>query len=235
MKMDEGNPNNHQALKIRLLALTLLIGCGLIVYWLNPEPLREFIHLLLARDISTSIEHIRLFGNYAALVTFIMIVFINITAILPNIFVLAAAGIIFGEIEGTLIAWAAESVGVTISFILMRYFFLDHTRQIIMRSNALKRVNDFGSENGFKVMLIARSIPFVPSGLITALGAASSITLSDYILATFIGKLPSAWIEVTLGHDLASYHEHMVRLTLLVIISASAYGIYRWINNNSRT
>lgn len=226
--------NDHNR-TMRLLAIALLIGFLFLVYWLNPKPMHEIMNLLLAKDINASIEYIRLLGNSAALVTFAIILFINITAILPNIFILAAAGIIFGEIEGTLIAWAAESTGVTISFLLMRYFFQDHAQKLIMRSNVLKQANDFGGENGFKVMITARVIPFIPSGIITALGAASTIKLSDYVLATIIGKLPSAWIEVTVGHDLASYHENMTRLTVIILISAIAYGIYWWKNHKSRT
>ena len=235
MKTDAELITNDHNRTMRLLAIALLIGFLFLVYWLNPKPMHEIMNLLLAKDINASIEYIRLLGNSAALVTFAIILFINITAILPNIFILAAAGIIFGEMEGTLIAWAAESVGVTISFLLMRYFFQDHTQKLIMRSNVLKQANDFSGENGFKVMITAHVMTFIPSGLITALGAASTIKLSDYILATIIGKLPSAWIEVTVGHDLASYHENMTRLTVIILISAIAYGIYWWKNHKSRT
>ena len=234
MKTDAGIITNDQNGKMRLLSLAALSGLLSLGYWLNPQPVHDIMNLLLARDLQASIEYIRLLGSSAALVTFAIILFINITAILPNIFILAAAGIIFGEIEGALIAWAAESAGVIISFLLMRYFFQDHAQKLITRSSILKQANDFSGANGRKVMITARCIPFIPSGLITALGAASSITLADYAVATVIGKLPSAWIEVTLGHDLASYHENMTRLTLIILLSAGAYGVYWWKNRKSR-
>lgn len=212
----------------RIVMLIILAACTLLVYWINPEPLRKISQLLLTGDIAGSIDYIRSFGPYAALVSFGIIVFINTVAVLPNIFILAANGIIFGVVEGTLISWVAESVGVIISFLLMRYLFQDYAHQVIVRSNAMKKVDDFSGKNGFQIMLIARSIPFIPSGLITALGALSSIRIRDYVLATFIGKLPSAWIEVTLGHDLTSYREHTLRLTLLILISIAAYWGFSW-------
>jgi len=184
------------------------------------------IQLLFKGNIVDSIKYIRSFGPYAVLVSFSIIVFINSVAVLPNILILAANGIIFGIVKGTLISWTAESVGVIISFAVMRYFFRDYAQRVITRSNALQQVNNFSGKKGFQIMLIARSIPFIPSGLITALGALSNIGWRDYILATLIGKLPSAWIEVTLGHDLASYHRHTMRLTLLIVISVAAYGSY---------
>ena len=125
-----------------------------------------------------------------------------------------------------MISWLAESVGVIISFALMRYLFRDSAESVITRSNALKRIDEFSGKKGFRVMLLARTIPYIPSGLITALGALSSISLADYIMATFIGKLPSALIEVTLGHDLLSYREHIVRLTVLLVISGLAYYFF---------
>lgn len=229
MNVQEQAGNKQSTL--RILALVLLIGFVYFIYRLNPEPINKIVYLLSTGNISGCIEYVRSFGAYAWLVSFIIITFINISAVLPNIFMLAATGIIFGVVEGTIISWAAESLGVIISFALMRYFFRDYAHQVIVHSNALKKVEDFSGNNGFKIMLVARSIPFVPSGIITALGAVSGIKLKDYVGATLIGKLPSAWIEVTLGHDLASYHEHMARLSILVIISVVSYGLFYWHKN----
>ena len=212
----------------RILILAVITLCTLLIYWINPEPVRKIIHLLLSGDLTGTIDFIRSYGPYAALVSFGVVVFINTVAVLPNIFILAANGIIFGMVEGTLISWIAESVGVIISFLLMRYLFRDYAHKVIVRSNALKKVDHFSGDKGFQIMLIARSIPFIPSGLITALGALSSISLMDYVLATLIGKLPSAWIEVTLGHDLASYQEHTLRLTVIILISVAAYLVFWW-------
>ena len=217
----------HQTLN-RILVLLLIVIVTSFIYWLNPEPLQKFTQLLVTGDIAGSIDYIRSFGPYAALVSFLLIVFVNAVAVLPNIFILAANGIIFGVWEGTLISWVAEAVGVIISFLLMRYLFHDYAHQLILHNDAMQKVDNFSGKNGFKIMLIARSIPFIPSGLITALGAVSSIRLKDYILATFIGKIPSAWIEVTLGHDITSYREHTFRLTLLILISVFAYMGFLW-------
>ncbi len=217
----------NQVIK-RVLLLAVFIACILMIFLINPEPLHRIIQLLYSGNLADSIEYIRSFGPYALLVSFGIVVFINSVAVLPNIFILAANGIIFGIIEGTLISWAAESVGVIISFGFMRFFFRDYAHNVIVRSNALQKLDDFSGKNGFQIMLIARSIPFIPSGLITALGALSGIGWRDYILATLIGKLPSAWIEVTLGHDIVSYREHTLRLSILIFFSVTAYMVYLW-------
>ena len=208
---------------IRFFVLAILILLMSISYFLNPEFFQKIAYLIFQGDIQGSIDFIRSYGSYAMLVSFLIIVFINTVAVLPNIFILAANGVIFGVVQGTLISWAAESVGVIFSFILMRYLFHDFAHNVIVHSNSLKRIDEFSGQQGFRVMLVARCIPYLPSGLITALGAVSSITLVDYIMATFVGKLPSAWIEVTLGHDLMSFQDHLVRLTLLLVLSGILY------------
>ena len=211
----------------KIMRITLLIVFAIVSvrFMMNPDSF-EIVQMLLKGDIMGSIEFIKSYGPYAMLVSFLLVVFINTVAVLPNIFILAANGVIFGVVQGTLISWIAESVGVTISFILMRYLFRDYAHELILRSNSLKKIDEFSGSKGLKLMLIARCIPFIPSGLVTALGALSSIRLRDYIIATLIGKLLSAWIEVTLGHDLVFYKEHMMRLIFLVFLSGLAYYLF---------
>lgn len=217
---------NNSQLMMRA-AVVGVVGIMFVVsYLLAPEFINRMTHLFLHGNIAGSIEFIQSYGPYAMLVSFLIIVFINIVAVLPNFLIVAANGVIFGVVEGTLISWIGESVGVIISFLLMRYLFRTNAQSIIARNKGLKRIDDFSGKRGLQIMLVARSIPYVPSGLITAIGALSSIGLTDYIIATFIGKLPSALIEVTLGHDLLSYREHIVRLTLLTVISALAYYLF---------
>lgn len=219
--MDFTKRQNQKILRFIVLAVfIILVFVSYIVY---PVFFHKMYVLLLHGDVRGSVHFIRSYGPYSMLVSFLLIVFINTVAVLPNIFILAANGVIFGVVEGTIISWLAESVGVILSFILMRYFFHDVAHSVIVRSNALKRIDEFSGKQGFRVMLVARCIPYVPSGLITALGAVSSITFADYALATLVGKLPSAWIEVTLGHDLLSYQDHLVRLTVLLGLSVVLY------------
>jgi len=216
--------NNPTVMRIALVAVLGILMVG--SYLLAPEFIHRMTQLFLQGDIKGSIEFIRSYGPYAMLISFIILIFINVVAVLPNIVIVAANGILFGVVKGTLISWIGESIGVIISFMLMRYLFQDNAQSIIARSKGLKKIDDFSGEKGLRIMLVARSIPYIPSGLITALGALSSISLTDYIIATFLGKLPSALIEVTLGHDLLFFKQHMVRLILLLVLSVVAYYFF---------
>ena len=129
---------------------------------------------------------------------------------------------------GILISWTAESVGVIISFLIMRYFLRAYAEKVIEQSNSLKRLDEMSSDNGLAAMTIARTMPYFPSGILTALGAVSKMSIRDYCIATFIGKFPSTAIEVVLGHDVVNFRQNMDRLAILVSLIAVVYGYMYW-------
>ena len=68
-------------------------------------------------------------------------------------------------------------------------------------------------------MLISRMVPYLPSALLNAVGALSSLSLRDYVLASFIGKFPSTSIEAIIGHDAILREEDPTRLIVVVILA----------------
>lgn len=214
--------------RLRAAVAILLTAGALAAHWLYPELWQTVWLLLRNADIQASVEFLRSYGSNAALVSFLIIVLINTLGVFPNIFILSANGVIFGVVEGTLISWAGECVGSAFSFWLLRYFGRDYAEQMIDKCGAFKEIDKMSGKSGFQIMLIARAVPYMPAGLVTALGAISSMSFRDYMLATAIGKIPSAWLEVTVGHDAMAYKEHMGRLILILLISAAAYGLVWW-------
>jgi len=91
--------------------------------------------------------------------------------------------LIFGLPLGILISWLAETVGVVISFLLMRYLFRGTAEKIIATSNSLKNIDEASGKNGLQWMAFARALPYFPSGILTAIGALSKISVRDYIIA----------------------------------------------------
>jgi uncharacterized membrane protein YdjX (TVP38/TMEM64 family) len=59
----------------------------------------------------------------------------------------------------------------------------------------------------------------MPSGVLTAAGALSSVCFRDFFIATCIGKLFSVAIEILAGHDMVAVHEHMARLIGIAALS----------------
>ena len=205
----------------------MLAALCMLIEFLEPG---FYVHLLrLTTDKAALIAYLQGFGSWAMLVSFILDVLINAVGFLPSIFISTANGLIFGLPWGIVISWLAETVGVVLSFVLMRFFFRDTAELLIEKSNALQHIDNVSGKDGFWWMLFARALPYFPSGLLTAIGALSSISLKDYILANLLGKLPSTALEVVIGHDLVNLGRHNTRLTVVVCLAAGVLVVSRWI------
>ena len=69
-------------------------------------------------------------------------------------------------------------------------------------------------------MLIARVIPYLPSGLLNALGVVSRLSFKEFTIAALIGKLPSTAIEAMIGHDAVTAGENPHRLVFSLVLAA---------------
>lgn len=218
---------------IQLGLLSGLVALGLLVYVLVPGFYDDMWELILSGDVQRMAEVLQSYGPWAMVISFALDVLINALGFLPSIFFSTANGLLFGVVPGIIISWLAETVGVVLSFMIMRYILRDTAHKVIEKSEFLLKVDDFSGKNGLVMMLFARSIPYFPSGIITALGAISQISLRDYIIANLIGKFPSTALEVVVGHDTVLLQDNLGRLAVVVLIATVIYfllwkGYQRW-------
>ena len=218
---------------IQLGLLSGLVALGLLVYVLVPGFYDDMWELILSGDVQRMAEVLQSYGPWAMVISFVLDVLINALGFLPSIFFSTANGLLFGVVPGIIISWLAETVGVVLSFMIMRYILRDTAHKVIEKSEFLLKVDDFSGKNGLVMMLFARSIPYFPCGIITALGAISQISLRDYIIANLIGKFPSTALEVIVGHDAVLLQDNLGRLTVVILIASVIYfllwkGYQRW-------
>ena len=155
----------------------------------------------------------------AVVFSFLLTLFVNAVGFPPAVIFSTANTLIFGIFWGITLSVLAETVGVTISFLLLRFFFRDAAKKMISKSQKLSSIDEYSSEKGFAVMLIARMVPYFPSGILNALGALSALSLKDYFLASLIGKFPSTAIEAILGHDAILHSEDPTRIVVVIILA----------------
>ena len=223
--MKNQNPMLSGEKGVQLLASFLLVVVLVVIHVLDPTFYPTMWHLVTSGSMEEIATYIQGFGPMAMVVSMVLDIFVNAVGFLPSIFISTANGLVFGMWPGIIISWLAETIGVIISFYIMRYFLRDTADKLIAKSTVLMKVDDFSGKNGFVVMLFARSLPYFPSGVITALGAISKIKPRDYILANLIGKFPSTALEVAIGTDIVNYQDNMSRLGIIVVVAAVVYFI----------
>ena len=211
----------------KVVAAVLLVALFGLIHFFAQDFFTNTFKLAISGNVDGLVEYLRSFGPWAMVVSFFLDVLINAGSIFPSIFLSTANGLIFGLPLGILISWLAETVGVVISFLLMRFFFRSTAEKLIAKSNSLKHIDEASGKHGLEWMAFARALPYFPSGILTAVGAVSSISVRDYIIANLIGKFPSTALEVVIGHDLVNYKEHSERLAVLVIVVVVIFWGYK--------
>ena len=204
---------------VKIVAALLIVLLFVIVHLIAPEFLPEVFTLLKNGDIQETAEYIKSYGEMAIVFSFLLTLFVNALGFPPAIIFSTANTLIFGIFWGIVISVVAETVGVTISFLLLRFFFRDTAKKLIQKSKFLSSVDKYSSKKGFLVMLIARMVPYIPSGVLNAVGALSSLNLRDYFIASLIGKFPSTGIEAIIGHDAIVQQEDSTRIIVVVILA----------------
>ena len=196
------------------LAIVLLF---VIIHLLAPEFLPELFTLLASGDIPQTVEYIRSFGEWALVFAFLLTLFTNALGFPPAVIFSTANVILFGIVPGIILSCVAETVGVTIAFLLMRFYFREAAEKAIAKSPFLAKIDRYSGNKGFFIMLIGRMVPYLPSAVMNAVGALSSIRFRDYVLASLVGKFPSTGIEAIIGHDIIMQQEDHTRLVIVVI------------------
>ena len=215
-----------------LILLFLLFGG---VWLLFPDVCARLWHVMTCGRMQETIDYIQSFGVWAMLFSFCLDVLVNALGFLPSIFISTANGVLFGVVPGIIVSWLAETTGVILSFLLMRTILRDSAEKVIRKSPYLSKLDEFSGKKGFQMMLIARTIPYFPSGILTALGAVSRISVKDYMLSNLIGKFPSTALEVVIGHDAVLFHEHMERLTCVVVLATIVYAAIWYVQRKRST
>ena len=169
--------------RVKIVAALLIVALFGGIHLAAPEFLPEVVALLSRGDIVETAQYIQSYGSLAVVFSFLLTLFVNAIGFPPAIIFSTANTLIFGIVPGIVLSVVAETIGVAISFVLLRFFFRDSARKIIKKSKRLSSVDKYSSKNGFTVMLIARMVPYVPSGILNAAGALSSMTLWDYFFA----------------------------------------------------
>ena len=210
--------------KVKIVAALLIVALFGAIHLAAPELLPEVFELLSRGDIVETANYISSYGSLAVVFAFLLTLFVNAIGFPPAIIFSTANTLMFGIVPGIVLSVVAETVGVTISFQLLRFFFRDSAKKFIAKSQRLSSVDKYSSKNGFTVMLIARMVPYVPSGILNAAGALSSMSLRDYFLASLVGKFPSTGIEAIIGHDAILQEKDPTRIVVVVILAILLIG-----------
>ena len=121
--------------------------------------------------------------------------------------ILIISGILFGQWLGTLISVISISFGALILYSIGDFFFKDLVKEMLEKK--FKKYIKLFQKNEFYYFLVYRFVGGlgVPFGLQNLIPVLFSMKKINYLLASFLGFVPSFFIMNTIGAGLNSYVE----------------------------
>ena len=128
------------------------------------------------------------------------------------------AGFVFGKWWGILIVLTATTIGATILYILAGYFF----RDIIEEKLAPKfsKLKKFFIKNDILYFMSYRFIGGggTPYAIQNVLPILFNMSVKNYVIATFVGSMPSMFVTVALGNGIERVIDQNVELSISTVL-----------------
>jgi len=145
-------------------------------------------------------------GTVASFGIWAPVLFILLFAIRPLIFFPAtilslSAGALFGPYTAIIILIIAENLSSLVSYTMGSYFGESIMNSLNKKNRFVGKFEKYINDNGFMSVLMLRLL-YAPFDLVGYFAGASSISYSDFALATFIGILPGLITSAFLGGSL---------------------------------
>ena len=185
--------------------------------------LSELVGIISSGNTHQIAEVIANAGSTAIIISILINILINILGVLPSIFITGANVIVFGIYGGFLVSWAGEVIGAVISLILYRWGLKTAAKLPTDQLQLSKFINNLPGVKQIYFLAVLRVAPFIPSGLINLLGAITSVSVANFVIATAIGKIPSLALEAAFSYNLLNYNTNYGNLVITVIVALLLY------------
>lgn len=139
------------------------------------------------------------YNDFAIIISLLVSLLIAISGVIPSVFVTGANLLFFGPIKGFIISVVGETLGAFVTYYLYRKGFKKSFDKISDKHSLLKAISEGKGISGGFLIFQGRLIPFIPSGFVTLAGAISDINVWIFIVATFLGKIPSILLEALIS------------------------------------
>lgn len=134
----------------------------------------------------------------------------------------------FGPINGFLISLLGEVIGGWISFKVYRKGISKFTGTIEGKYKLIDKIlNSEGKSIGI-LIFEGRLLPFIPSGFVTLAASMSKVNSVTFIIATFLGKIPSILMEVLVSYGVIVASQKNIKIVISIV---SIILIYLTIRN----
>lgn len=205
-----------------LVAFLLTLLIFLVLFFSMHHYLQKTCAILQDGSLTDLRRLILSWGVAAPLMSILLMILQAVIAPLPAFLITASNGFIFGVYWGTIISWVGAMLGALVSFMISRLFFETFAKRVLGQKKSMKYLDRISSKYGFKVILIARLLPFISFDFISYVAGLSTIKVFSFLLATGIGMLPATIVYTAAGYEmenLKKYSESLFTFSIIAVLA----------------
>ncbi len=181
----------------RLVPLVFLLGGGLALLALGAHRYLNFAALAANHEWACAlVDRAPVLAALAFVAAYSGLVALSV----PGAALLTmASGFLFGTCLGTTYAVLSATIGATIVFGAARAGLAGLAAKV---GPQMRRIEAGFRQNALNYLLVLRLVPLFPFWLVNLVAGASGMRLSSYLVGTFVGMIPAAFVYASLGSGL---------------------------------
>ena len=211
---------NKKILNIKLLlgAIYLVLISTALVYLITNYNISDFLSYEFIRLNKDSILEYKSTHLLTLTVSFFIFCIIWVLLLGFAMPLLLFSGFVFGKWWGILIVLTSTTIGATLLYVLARLFFKDLVKEkFAPRFSKLKK---FFNNNELIYFMCFRFVGGggTPYAVQNTLPVLFDMSVKNYIIATFIGSVPSMFVSVALGSGIESVIDQNATLSMTKVL-----------------
>lgn len=185
----------------------------------------DILKMFASGDFTVVKDFVASYGAYAALISFLLMIFQSVAAPLPAFLLTFANANLFGWWQGAILSWSSAMAGAAVCFFIARILGRDVVEKLTSKAG-LEQIDVFFEKYGRNTILVCRLLPFVSFDLVSYAAGLTSMSFGAFFVATGIGQLPATIVYSYVGGMLTGGAKLFVTgLLFLFAISAFVFLI----------
>lgn len=210
----------------RWISKAVLLVCAaaaILAYALIPpvnSAMAKVFQMFASGDFTVVKEFVASYGAYAALISFLLMIFQSVAAPLPAFLLTFANANLFGWWQGAILSWSSAMAGAAVCFFIAKILGRDVVEKLTSKAG-LKQIDDFFDRYGKNTVLVCRLLPFVSFDIVSYAAGLTSMSFGAFFIATGIGQLPATLVYSYVGGMLTGGAQLFVT-ALMILFALSA-------------
>ena len=205
------------------IVVIVLIIVSIGSYYVFPSVknvMNQVFKMFASGDFAVVRDFVASYGAYAALISFLLMIFQSIAAPLPAFLITFANANLFGWWQGVILSWSSAMAGAAVCFFIARILGRDVAEKLTSKAG-MQQIDTFFEKYGKNTVLICRLLPFVSFDIGSYAAGLTSMSFISFFVATGVGQLPATIVYSYVGGMLTGGAKLLVT-GLLILFALSA-------------